>query len=352
MPAKKPLGLYAGEIEGFHSGDFVAVSQGGTGAVDPAGAQLNLALRPGVEVQAYNSELVALAGVGTTGHVVRTAANTYAARTLQGNAGRVLVSNGSGVAGNPAIDLDTVTDAGGGSFRKFSRDTYGRVSGMSSVVAADLTALVDSIYGRLDGATFTGAVALNGAVSFGSTVALFANAASAMQAVPKQQLDTAITTVSNSIAPAVAAATAAIKPGPTGPSTDRIFEETDQVLTANYTIGQSAMFACTISIATPGVVTQANDYVSEQPVRFETTGALPTGLSSEGVYYVCSAGLSTAAFRVSATVADAIAGTSIATTGTQSGTHTCGKIKDATMTGRVKLKGILKIPTGSIVRLG
>lgn len=78
----------------------------------------------------------------------------------------------------------------------------------------------------------------------------------------------------------------------------------------------------TITIATPCVVTWTGHGLREgAPVVFTTTGALPTGLTAGTVYYV---GRSPAAntFNVSTTVANAAAGTFIATTGSQSGVQT------------------------------
>lgn len=73
----------------------------------------------------------------------------------------------------------------------------------------------------------------------------------------------------------------------------------------------------TISIATPAVVSwTSNGRSNGDMVMFRTTGALPTGLTPETVYYVVNAATNT--FQVSAT----LGGAAIATSGTQSGTHT------------------------------
>lgn len=89
----------------------------------------------------------------------------------------------------------------------------------------------------------------------------------------------------------------------------------------------SALFAtlvrsltgATISIATPGVVTwAAHGLGANDPVKFTTTGALPTGITSNTTYYVVGASVTTNTFQVSATPG----GSAINTTGTQSGTHT------------------------------
>lgn len=78
----------------------------------------------------------------------------------------------------------------------------------------------------------------------------------------------------------------------------------------------------TITIATPGTVTCAGHGLYEgQPVVLTTTGALPTGLAAGTTYYVCRV-VDANTFTLSTSLANAIAGTAIATTGTQSGVHT------------------------------
>lgn len=75
----------------------------------------------------------------------------------------------------------------------------------------------------------------------------------------------------------------------------------------------------TVTIASPGVFTYNNHgLAADQPVKFTTSGALPTGLTAGTTYYVISTGLSTNNFRVSATKGGSVVNTS----GSQSGTHT------------------------------
>lgn len=77
-------------------------------------------------------------------------------------------------------------------------------------------------------------------------------------------------------------------------------------------------FAVTISNATPGVVTKvAHGLLSNTPVKFSTTGALPTGLTVGVTYYVKTV-LTDDTFTVSATPG----GAAINTTSAGSGTHT------------------------------
>lgn len=73
----------------------------------------------------------------------------------------------------------------------------------------------------------------------------------------------------------------------------------------------------TVTVVSPAVVTWTNHGLSNgTAVTFTTTGALPTGLSTGTVYYVRDKTAST--FRLALKVG----GTAIATSGTQSGTHT------------------------------
>ena len=82
-------------------------------------------------------------------------------------------------------------------------------------------------------------------------------------------------------------------------------------------LGQTTSVA--ITIASPGVVTwRGHPLLADWPVKFTTTGALPTGFVAGTVYYVVGASITANAFQLSATVG----GAAIDTSGTQSGTHT------------------------------
>lgn len=77
--------------------------------------------------------------------------------------------------------------------------------------------------------------------------------------------------------------------------------------------------AVTITIGTNATVTWANHgFEANDPVKFTTTGALPTGLTAGTTYYVSGTSLTTNTFLVSATPG----GAAITTSGSQSGTHT------------------------------
>lgn len=60
---------------------------------------------PGTDVQAFDSDLQALASNSTNGIWARTGSGTGAARTLAGPAAGISVGNGDGVSGNPTLSL-------------------------------------------------------------------------------------------------------------------------------------------------------------------------------------------------------------------------------------------------------
>ena len=77
----------------------------------------------------------------------------------------------------------------------------------------------------------------------------------------------------------------------------------------------------TMTIAAPGVVTwSGHPFVTGNKTYLTTTGALPTGLTASTTYYVVVVNSST--YSLATTYANAIAGTKITTSGSQSGTHT------------------------------
>ena len=79
--------------------------------------------------------------------------------------------------------------------------------------------------------------------------------------------------------------------------------------------------AFTVTIATPGVVTlSSHGLITGDEVELTTTGALPTGLSANTNYWVVKVDANT--FNLATSLANAFAGTKIATSGSQSGTHT------------------------------
>ncbi len=85
--------------------------------------------------------------------------------------------------------------------------------------------------------------------------------------------------------------------------------------------GSTQSSTVTITIAAPGVVSYTSHGLSTgNKVYITTTGALPTGLSVSTTYYVVAVDANS--FSLATSLANAVAGTKITTTGSQSGTHT------------------------------
>lgn len=70
---------------------------------DAASARATLGLVIGTDIQPYDADLVALAGISTNGIYVRTGNGGSVTRGIAGTAGRIVVTNGDGTAGNPTI---------------------------------------------------------------------------------------------------------------------------------------------------------------------------------------------------------------------------------------------------------
>lgn len=97
----------------------------------------------------------------------------------------------------------------------------------------------------------------------------------------------------------------------------------------------------TITIATPGVITDtAHGFTGICPVTFTTSGALPTGITASTIYYVAPSSITTNTYSISTTIANAAAGTLVATSGTQSGTQTRTSGVPLTSTTAANIVGI------------
>lgn len=134
---------------------------------------------------ALANDLAALEGLATTGYVVRTGDGTATTREITGQAGRVVVTNGTGVSSNTDIDLATVTDAGTGTFLKLTRDAYGRVAGTTPVVLADIKSIADGEYVNVTGDTMSG----NLTFSSGATVTGLPDPVNGTDAANKNYVD-------------------------------------------------------------------------------------------------------------------------------------------------------------------
>jgi hypothetical protein len=134
----------------FAARTLVAPAAGIT-ITDPAGIAGNPTF-------ALADDLAALEGLTTSGYIVRTGTGTATTRSIAGVSGNTVVTNGSGVASDTSVDLATVTQASSGNFVKVTLDGFGRVTGNTAVVTADITALVDATYVNVTGDTMTGSL--------------------------------------------------------------------------------------------------------------------------------------------------------------------------------------------------
>ena len=143
-----------------------------------------------------SSQLQGLSSVTTTpGVLVQTAAGVFNARTITGTAGNTVVTNGDGVAGAPTINLATVSQASSGNFVKVTLDTFGRVTGNTSVTTADVTSLVDSAYVKLLGSAMSSAANIT-FVGGGEVLGLPQVPSGDTAATSKYYVDSAITGLS------------------------------------------------------------------------------------------------------------------------------------------------------------
>lgn len=100
--------------------------------------------------------------------------------------------------------------------------------------------------------------------------------------------------------------------------------------TGTATVKGAGSATVTMTIASPAVASwTAHGLSAGDPVKFATTGALPTGLTAGTTYYVIAAGLVANAFEVSATPG----GAAINTSGSQSGTQTASTVGSTLVTG-------------------
>lgn len=152
----QPLNTNLNALASTSTAGFYAITGGGTSvtrSLTAPAAGITITNTDGVDGNptfALANDLAAVEAMTGVGLSVRTATDTWASRTLTGTA-RVSITNGSGVSGNPIIDLAPTGTAG--TYARVTTDAYGRVvSGtpmtglagqqMATVIAAATTTSV------------------------------------------------------------------------------------------------------------------------------------------------------------------------------------------------------------------
>lgn len=233
---------------------------------------------------ALANDLAALEGLATTGYIIRTGDGTAVTRSITGTTGRVVVTNGDGVASDTNIDLGTVAQGAAGSFLKITIDSYGRVSANTAVTTSDITTLVDSEYVNISGDTMTGNLNMGS-----NKITSLANGTNATDGVNKAQLDAAIAGLTWK-QPVKAASTGDLTLSGAQTVDGVSLVATDRVLVKNQTVSADNG----IYIVNAGAWTRSTDFDSLSPVD---------EINSAAVFVMQGTVNSDYAFTVTSTVA-------------------------------------------------
>lgn len=102
--AANNVNITGGSISGITA---LPIASGGTGATTANAARSNLGVQVGSDVQPFSNELTGIAAATGTGFYVRTGSASVVQRTFTIGTNGLSLTNGSGVSGNPVIDISS-----------------------------------------------------------------------------------------------------------------------------------------------------------------------------------------------------------------------------------------------------
>lgn len=116
---------------------FTSTGRSIVGSADLFAARSNLGLVIGTDVQPFDADLSAIAGITTNGLYARTANGTATVRSIAGVAGEITVLDGDGVAGNPTIGV------GAGVCKLSANNTFAGTNTFQAIYATEVNTTSD-----------------------------------------------------------------------------------------------------------------------------------------------------------------------------------------------------------------
>ena len=131
---------------GVSAGTYTKVTVDTKGRITGATGPTTLSGYGIVDAQSLDSDLTAVAGLSTTGFIVRSGSGTATTASIAtASSSRITVSNGDGISGNTTLDLASSIIASTGTYRSVTVDTYGRVTAGTNPTTLSGYAISDAV---------------------------------------------------------------------------------------------------------------------------------------------------------------------------------------------------------------